>query len=562
MHDLSTVLDTVTVPEQLRTLDETLAKLLVTRGITTQVEAESFLAPNYEMGLHDPLLLYTMSEAVARITKAIADNEKIAIFSDYDADGIPGAVVLHDLFTALSYQNTVTYIPHRHYEGFGLSVTAVEKLAHDGVSLLLTVDCGTTDGEAISRAATLGLDVIVTDHHEAPAELPPAVAVVNPKLGEYPFPHLCGAAVAFKLAQAVLSATEHSLTPGQEKWWLDMVGIATIADMVPLTGENRIFAHYGLTVLRKSRRPGLQQLLRKAKINPRFLSEDDIGFTIAPRINAASRMDAPERAFSLLTASDDAEAGRIVTELESLNNERKGIVATMTRELHAHLKTLTTIPDVIVYGNPKWRPALAGLVATKIAEEYHRPTFIWGRDGNECIKGSCRAGGGVSVVELMRAIPTSFSEYGGHHASGGFAVADEAIFTLTHELHEAFQSLASEHGQIPVRQADLRATMTDLPRLHRLFAQLAPFGMDNPRPLVAFPKVSPVSVEQFGKGKEHLKLLFRTDTSDTEAIAFFATAEHFSKTPTTSTPCTLLAHIEQSYFMNRPQLRLRIVDIM
>jgi single-stranded-DNA-specific exonuclease len=559
MHDPTSLL---AVPTDLQNYDQTLAQLLVTRGITTKQAAESFLAPNYETGLHDPFLLHTMAAAVERIKAAMINREKIAVFSDYDADGIPGAVVLYDLFAALAYDNVVTYIPHRHYEGFGLSEQAVEKLAADGVRLIITVDCGTTDGAAISRATALGLDVIVTDHHEAPATLPQAVAIVNPKLGTYPFPHLCGAGVAFKLALALLRSTEHTLPQGMEKWWLDMVGLATIADMVPLVEENRIFAHYGLTVLRKSRRPGLQQLLKKARLNPRYLSEDDIGFTIAPRINAASRMDAPERAFSLLTIRDEGRAGSMVLELESLNNERKGAVAAMTRELHAHLKALPTIPDVIVYGNPLWRPALAGLAATKVADEYHRPTFIWGRDGNGIIKGSCRAGGAVSVVALMAETSEIFLEYGGHHASGGFAVKENGIFTLSRGLNEAFKKIAITHSTVAVLTPELHASLDELPRLNRLFTQLAPFGMGNPKPLVAFGEVVPRSVEHFGKGKEHVKLSFRTLTTEVEAIAFFTTTDQFSKVPRPTEACTLLAYIEQSYFMNRSQLRLRVVDIV
>lgn len=562
MHDLTATIDTITIPDDLRDLDETLAKLLVARGISDRSIVDSFLSPDYETGLHDPFLLHSMSEAVERIKKALGQEEKIAVFSDYDADGIPGAVVLHDLFQSLGYDNTVTYIPHRHYEGFGLSEQAVEKLASDGVKLIITVDCGTTDSGAISRAVALGVDVIVTDHHEAPESLPEAVAIVNPKLGNYPFPHLCGAGVAYKLAQAILSVTEHNLAPGMEKWWLDMVGVATIADMVPLVGENRIFAHYGLTVLRKTRRPGLQHLLKKARMNPRYLSEDDIGFTIGPRINAASRMDAPEQAFSLLTATDGGIAGGIVTELEALNNERKGVVAAMTRELHVYVNELNDLPDVIVYGNPKWRPALAGLVANKIAEEFNRPTFVWGRDGNEVIKGSCRAGGKVSVVELMRAVPDVLLEYGGHHASGGFAVSDEGIFRLSTALNQAFGLLASSHDEVVLPIPDMFASLEELPRLNRLFSQLAPFGTGNPKPLVGFNKVTPSKVEQFGKSKEHLKLLFRNSNSDIEAIAFFATAGQFTKTPSQSEVCTVLAHIEQSYFMNRHQLRLRIIDIL
>ena len=283
--------------------------------------------------------LHDMERAVVRILRAVSEGERVVIYSDYDCDGIPGAVVLHDFFAAIGFSNFINYIPHRHYEGFGLSVEAIEKLHQDNATLIITIDCGTSDTEAIHVAKRLGVDVIVTDHHEPPEELPEAIAIVNPKVGDsYPFDGLCGAAVVFKLVQACLERGQEqglfTLKPGWEKWWLDMVGIATIADMVPLTDENRVLAHYGLSVLRKSRRPGLQQLLRKQRASQRNLTEDDIGFTIGPRINAASRMDTPEDAFKLLATKDEREAGAFVDHLEKLNNERKGLVAAMTKDIH------------------------------------------------------------------------------------------------------------------------------------------------------------------------------------------------------------------------------------
>ena len=224
-------------------------RLLKNRGLSETAEAEAFLSPDYETQLHDPKLLNDIDKAVKRIKQAIKKNEHIAIFSDYDCDGIPGAVVLHDLFKALPYENFSNYIPHRHHEGFGLNVEAVEKLAKNKTKVIITIDCGTSDIEAVDKANELGIDVIITDHHEPGKKLPKATAIVNPKLGDYPFTELCGAAVAFKLAQVILDEVEHTLSPGQEKWWLDMVGVATIADMVPLVGENRVFARFGLQVL-------------------------------------------------------------------------------------------------------------------------------------------------------------------------------------------------------------------------------------------------------------------------------------------------------------------------
>jgi len=419
-------------------------QLLHIRGILTQSAAHVFLNPSYNEGLYDPFLLNDMDIAIDRILKSIKEDEHIVIFSDYDCDGIPGAVVLHDFFKAIKFENFSNYIPHRHYEGFGFSIEAAEKLHKKDTKLVITIDCGTSNIEAVKKANKLGIDVIVTDHHEPGKKLPKAFAIVNPKIGDtYPFDGLCGAGVVFKLVQALIEKGDFDLKPGWEKWWLDMVGLATIADLVTLIDENSVLATYGLQVLRISRRPGLQHLLRKQKANQRFLSEDDIGFTIGPRINAASRMDTPEDAFLMLSETDEAAASTHVDHLEKLNTERKTLVASMTKELHKRMRELTEIPDVIVIGNPSWRPSLVGLAANKLAEEYNRPTFIWGRDGNGIIKGSCRSDGKVSVVRLMDEIADQFSEHGGHHQAGGFAVLEECIHTHIHQLN--LQAILQNH---------------------------------------------------------------------------------------------------------------------
>lgn len=526
-------------------------------------DAADFMQPNYDEHLHDPMLLNDIEVAVKRILDAMEANEKIIIFSDYDCDGIPGAVVLHDYFKIVGYDNFENYIPHRHYEGFGLNTDAIDKLAEKDAKLLITIDCGTSDVEAIAHANEKGIDVIVTDHHEPPAELPKAVAIVNPKLGNYPFTELCGAAVVFKLAQALLQTGEHEVKEGWEKWWLDMVGIATIADMVPLVGENRVLAHYGLHVLRKSRRPGLQQLLRKNRVNQLYLTEDDIGFTIGPRINAASRMDTPEDAFHMLSEQDEVEAGARVDHLEKLNTERKTMVALMTKDLHKRLKHLDEIPEVLVLGNPEWRPSLVGLAANKLAEEHRKPVFLWGKDGNGVFKGSCRSGGGVSVVKLMDEVSDIFIEHGGHHASGGFSVKEEHIFAVSEKLNEALKKLGGEAAVEEEKNIDEVLSLNDVNvTLVREIAKLAPYGASNPKPLFAFKDVTPRKVEQFGKTKEHLKLLFETDNTQLEAIAFFATEESFKKVPSVDTPMTLIGHVEQSFFMGRQQIRVRIIDII
>jgi single-stranded-DNA-specific exonuclease len=538
--------------------------LLTQRGLTDPAVKQQFLAPNYDTGRHDPFLMPGMTPAVERVTKAINDGEHIAIYADYDCDGIPGAVLLHDFFTAIEHPKLTVHIPHRHYDGFGLNVAAVKKLAATGVTLMITVDCGTADVTATKAAKEAGVDVIVTDHHEPKGQLPDAVAIVNPKVGDtYPFPDLCGAGVAFKLVEALLKDGTFNLKPGQEKWWLDMVGLATISDMVPLVDENRLFAYYGLTVLQKSRRPGLQHLLRTTRTDQRRLSEDDIGFTIGPRINAASRMDNPEDAFTLLSTTDEAEAGARARHLEQLNNERKGVVAAMSKELKGRVEALAELPPVLVFGKPEWRPALVGLAANSLAGTYGRPAFIWGRDGNGVIKGSCRSEGETSVLALMEAVAESFLEHGGHHFSGGFSVKDDTIFYLPERLSEAFVSLNGTRAPVPSLVIDAYLSLDDVTdSLMAALKPLAPFGVGNEKPLLAFTDVTPERVEQFGKTKEHLKLTFATMNGPREAIAFFSTPEQYSNPPAAGVSGTLIAHLEESYFMNRRQLRLRLVDYL
>lgn len=558
---------TAEIQRELSLYSPLLQQLLYTRGICTAIDAEVFLNPSYDTHLHDPGLLSDMDKTITRVLEAITENQRIAIYSDYDCDGIPGAVVLHDFFKAIGFTHFQNYIPHRHYEGFGFNSDAVEKLHADGVSLIITIDCGIADFEAVEKANSFGIDVIITDHHEPKEKLPNAFAIVNPKIGDtYPFQSLCGSGVIFKLLQALIVRGKQEqcfvLKEGQEKWWLDMVGLATIADMVPLIGENRVLAHYGLQVLRKSRRPGLQELLRKQNASILHLTEDDIGFTIGPRINAASRMDSPEDAFLMLATTDDAEAKTRVLHLEKLNNERKGIVASMTKDAHKRLTRMNEIPQVVVIGDPLWRPSLVGLVANKLAEEHNRPAFVWGRDGNGVIRGSCRSGGATSVVILMDATALSFLEYGGHHMSGGFGVHDDHIHLLSEVLNQAFVTL-KEKASVPEEVVvDARVSLSEVSKLFvNEQSRVAPFGMGNPKPLYLFENVQPTAVTVFGKAKEHTKLSFETDGIAKEAIAFFMMPEDFKIEPKVGKKINLYAHVEQSFFMGRAQTRLRIVDI-
>ncbi|TAL49347.1 single-stranded-DNA-specific exonuclease RecJ [Patescibacteria group bacterium] len=557
------------IDEELTSYPATTRKLLYYRGIRSREEAEQFLNPDYNTHLHDPYLMRDMERAVGRILQAVEDKEKILIYSDYDADGIPGAVVLREFFEKIGHANVENYIPDRHDEGYGLHLEAVENFGGEGVNLLITVDCGTVDFEQIARAKALGIDVIVTDHHEANGFLPEAHAILNPKQENCPYPEkiLCGSGVVFKLIQAILSRNRFNLKDGQEKWFLDLVGIATLSDMVPLTGENRALAHYGLKVLQKSPRPGLQKLWRKLNLDPKNLSEDDVGFTLSPRINAASRMGHPMDAFRLLSTKDETEADQLSDYLNRLNDERKGVVASIVKEIKKHIRELSSLPNVLVLGNPSWKPALLGLAANSLLDDFSRPIFLWGRNGERELKGSCRSDGSVNLVALMEKVKDTFIQFGGHKLAGGFEVSHEKIHRLEEELNRAYEEVKSspesaeaDSGQWIDSRLSLSGVNWDT---YREIEKLAPFGVGNPKPVFLFENVSPKTVRQFGKEGNHMELVFENGSEkNIRAISFFSKPKSFEKKPQVGMPVDLIASFEKSNFRNYPELRLRIVDIV
>ncbi len=539
-------------------------QLLHNRGVKTEEEKYQFLNPDFISHLHDPFLLPDMKKAVDRVLSAISNKEKTAIWSDYDADGIPGGALLHDFFKEIGYTNFVNYIPDRHTEGYGMNIEGVEKLKEENVNLIITIDCGIRDHESVKRANSLGMEVIITDHHEPEADnMPNAFAVVNPKRedSQYPEKILCGSGVVWKLIEAILKTKRDLLKEGKEKWLLDLVGLATLSDMVPLVGENRALAHYGLQVLRKTRRPGLRKLYSMLKIVPGALVEDDIGFLISPRINAASRMGYSRDAFSLLVAADEVEAQILAKHLDSINQERKGMVASIVKEIKKHVKekfASSGEKPVIVTGDAKWRPALLGLAANSIAEEYNRPVFLWGKENGDTIKGSCRSDGSTDLVALMERAKGHFLEFGGHKFSGGFSVSYEKIHTLEEALVEASQNVVNGNPELLV-DSELTIADVNISTADSILA-LAPFGVGNEKPAFLFRDVIPYKVARFGKEKNHLEVVFDDKGKRVRAIGFFKSPEDWGEVLQEGRLTNLAANIEKSGWNGRTEVRLRIVD--
>ena len=544
---------------------ELLRAILEKRGIVDEKQAEIFLNPDYKRDLHDPFLMRDMEKACVRLYEAIENKEKIVIYADYDCDGIPGAVILNDLFQLLGYKNYEVYIPQRNSEGYGLNLEAIKKFASSDVKLLITIDLGITAIDEVAQAKIDGIDVIITDHHLSQEILPRACAILNPKVDEYSEKMLCGSGVVFKFVQGFLKkyGEYFKVKVGAEKWMLDMAGLATLSDMVPLTGENRAIAYFGMKVLKKSPRPGLQKLLAKMDIDQRHLSPDDVGFMITPRLNAASRMDDPMRAFELLATEDEVQAGELANHLSKINDDRKTIVTSIMREVHKKFET-TEMKEVIVVGNPKWRVGVLGLVAGKISDQYQKPVFVWGKDENDCIKGSCRSDGSVSIVELMTETRESFIDFGGHELAGGFTVHNEKIFFLEEALSASFVKVKRERV-VDVVDYDLKSDLGVVNmKTWREIEKLEPFGLGNPKPVFLFEGVKIEKIKKFGKNGsgEHLEITFSDfNLNRVKAVSFFSNVDSFKNTLSEGLPVNLLATFDLSRFRGREELRLRIEDI-
>ncbi len=551
---------------------ELVRKLLFYRGIKTAKEAKVFLQPDYERDLLDPFLLKDMDKAVERFLLAIRQKEKIIIFGDYDADGVPGSAMLALFLHKINYHDFEVYIPDRNNEAYGLSPETIEKFAKSGVKLIITIDCGITDLTEVKLANEKGIEVIITDHHLVPSDLPPAFAIIDAKQADdkYLEKMLCGSGVMFKFICAVLSKDHFNVPVGWEKWLLDLVVIATVTDMVPLMGENRLLAYYGLKVLRQTKRLGLISLLNVIKTRPANVTEDDISFMLGPRINSASRMSQASQAYYLLTTYDDAEAVTIAKHLEDKNKERREAVERVIKGVAEQIDENNLSP-IVVAGSPDWGLGMLGLTCSRLVEKYNRPVWLWSKNANGIIKGSCRSDGSVNLVEVMREAGKGdfFIDLGGHAMAAGFSLLPEKVAELAPRLISAYEKAKKEavEQELLVDEELLPAQLTW--ETYKLIEPMAPFGVANPKPVFIIKNLEITEVKYFGNGGLHLELTFqKPDGKKICAIGFFAS-------PVPDDPAhvfgdiklakgehvDLVATLERSMFKNYPELRLRIVDL-
>ena len=495
-------------------VSETTATVLVRRGLGDPDEARSFLA--HEPPRHDPFLLGDMERAVDRIRAAVATDERICVHGDYDVDGISATavavLVLRELGAKVEWR-----LPSRFDEGYGLARETIEQLAADGVHLVLTVDCGITAVAEVARAKELGLDVIVTDHHR-PAERLPDCPVVATRPSSYPCADLCGTGVVYTLGRALLGDDDPALAR-----LLDLVALATIADVVPLVDENRALAAAGLLSLARTRRPGLQALMQSAKVDPAAVDSTAVGFRLAPRINAAGRLGRPDVALQLLLTEDRAEADRLAAELEDLNRERQGVEEKIVREARARVEAMSPADRQrrgYVLWDESWHEGVIGIVASRLAERFGRPVVLVARSG-EGWKGSGRSIPDFDLHGGLAACADHLERYGGHRAAAGLSIETEQL--------EAFADAFGRHADTVLAGVDLRPTtavdaVVPANELTLDLAQeldrLAPFGLGNPEPTLLVASVEPAAAATVGEGK-HLRFRIKQHERDGgSAIAF------------------------------------------
>lgn len=485
-------------------------QILSARGIRTEQEIEKFFNFNYEKDILDSFLFADMRKAVARIIEAKNQKEKVAIFGDYDADGVTATAVLFEALSKLGFENIDIYIPDRQAEGYGMNPEAVEYLHSRGVKLIITVDCGITNVAEVEKARELGMEVVITDHHHIPETLPAAVALINPHLKNcgYPFEDLCGVGVAFKLAEALYRELD-SQNAEQLKWLLDLVAIGTIADCVPLLGENRVLVKYGLLVLSKTRRIGLQEMFKVGRIaidENAIPNTQKVAFQIAPRINASGRMDHASLSYELITADNRIMARDIALEVEGKNQQRQKITAEIVREVRVLAENSYKDKKLIFAHNENWPVGILGLIAGRIADEFRKPTIVLQKQAREYV-GSLRSIPEVNIVEALGECEDLVIKFGGHSQAAGVRVAEENIEKFYERLSEAVESKLKGKEIAPKIEIDLELEAKDVNwELAAQIKKMEPFGEGNEEPVFLLKNMIVDDLRVVGNGSKHLKL--------------------------------------------------------
>lgn len=544
-------------------------QILYNRKIN-QEDFEKFLNPEYE-DLLNPFLFNDMEKVIKRVKKAVENQEKILIYGDYDVDGVTGSVILYETFKKiLKVKDIEVYLPHREKEGYGLNQEVCKYIKNSDFSLVITIDCGITNNEEIKYLKDKGIDTIIMDHHLPPKNLPPAYAILNPKLKteNYPFKDLSACGVGFKFVQGLLSILKNSENKIKleafEKWHLDLVAISIIADMMPLLGENRILTKFGLIVLNKTKRKGLRELIKKAGINLGEIECWTIGYIIAPRLNAAGRVNHANSAFKLLILEDENEIKKLVEELEQSNKLRQKLTDEITQEVLLQLKKekKETQKFLIASQNPegkKWPLGVIGLVAGKISKIYFKPTIILGYQAEKWI-GSGRSIPGFDIVKTIKHCEEYILKLGGHKSACGFTLKQNIIIKeFIQKLENIANEKIDENLLIPKIFIDCELEFNEIFNLIQELKKLSPFGIGNEEPIFITKNVEILGKEKIGQDNQHLKLVLKKDNQILKGIFF--NNSNFDENLETNQKIDIAYYITESEWNGFSEVYLKIIDI-
>ncbi len=507
-------------------IDPVLLQLLWNRDVRTQEAIDEFLNPEWSKDVHDPYLFRHMKKAVERVYEAIGAGQAIGVFGDYDADGVSAAVILSDTLKKLGAKLEV-YLPHREREGYGLNTEAIKYLHGKGATVLVTCDCGIANVSQVAYANSLGIDVIITDHHQRQAELPQAYAILHCGLDEetYPFKYLSGGGMAFKFVQGLLRYDGCHLPEPEreahEKWLLDLVAISTVGDMMELVGENRTLVKYGLVVLRKTKRLGLRKLIEAAALKAENLDTYSIGFQIAPRINAAGRMDHANAAYALLMSENVGEAGELARALNLTNSARQKLTDEMFEASCEQIGELKPDQYLVHAFAPEWPLGMVGLVAGKLVQEYGRPALVLCENGGR-VAGSGRSGvGGFDLAAALTECKELLTSWGGHKEAAGFSLPKENLESFLAQFERiAVRELAGV-DLTPVMRIDLAVLLPQADwALVEQVAQLEPTGQLNPKARFVSYKLTVDELRPVGAQGQHLTLVLEGDGVARKFILF------------------------------------------
>lgn len=504
-------------------------KILASRNIDKD-KLNSFLSPDYDLEKGDPYLLPDMQKAVDRIKTAYEKGEKIVIYGDYDVDGISATALLLDAFESFGFKDIQSFIPNRFVEGYGMTIGAVDKIKSMDANLIITVDCGSLCHNEINYANSLGIDTVVTDHHNVAETPPPAVAAVNPRFGGhlYPFSDLAGVGVAFKLVQALQKELD-GLPEGYEKWLLDLVALGTVCDIVKLTGENRANVYWGIEVMKKQRRTGLKALMAVANIDKADISAKTLGFVFGPRINAAGRMETASLALDMLISKNGDDALNKANYIDNLNSHRRQMQDDIFKEA-CKIALDYKDDDVLVINGKNWNHGIIGIVAAKILEKFKKPVYILAENDNGETKGSARSFGDFSAADAVRAADDIIIKGGGHAAAAGVTLKNDKISDFRQRVNEFYSSLQlnnQERYLLPKADVEIDDFSEINEDLVGKIATMEPFGNGNPEPVIKITAADIVNVQHMGTDGQHIKLSARDSDGVVIRMLAFNAPENF-----------------------------------